>query len=147
MKIWKKISNGHTLTITFDDKAAIKSVEDQIKEIQNAADEDFEEVYCYTEVYSDIDKYVPKAVCIADLEELIERIKSIAADEEGLFLWNSIALKKNGTFRRNSKHTFFEQKFGNYWEDSYGWYTQILRHEPITDTEGVIKLDHVVLHY
>lgn len=144
MKEWTKVSNGHKLVIRFNEKAALEEIDKQIKEIKDSG-EGFNDIYCYTRVY-DYEQAVTIEECIADLEEMKNEIRRIAEDD-GSYVFLNVSLKKNGTFKKTCKHTFREQMFGTYWEDSYGWYTQVLRYEPENDTEGVILLDNIVVHY
>lgn len=147
---WTTVSNGHKLTITMDTENLIKSLNSRIadfqKEIEDGSTEDNEYERC--KVYGDPenDFFTPEE-CITDLDGMKDAITKLAADTEGATVWPMVVLKKNGTFKRSVKPTIQQEKFGPYWEDSYGWNVEILRIEPITDTEAEIILTDVVKHY
>lgn len=147
---WITVSNGHRLTVTMDTENLIKSLNSRIadfqKEIEDGSAEDNEYERC--EVYGDPESdFLTPEECIADLEDMKDTITKLAADTEGATIWPMVSLKKNGTFKRNVKPIIQQEKFGPYWEDSYGWNVELLRIEAITDTEAEIILTDIVQHY
>lgn len=154
---WTTVSNGHTLTVTMDTEALIKDLDakiaefqNEIKEIEAGAEQETIEEYAYSRqrVYGNCeDDYVEPSECITDLEDMKDCIQKLAADGDGSTVWPTIALKKNGTFKKTCKPIIREECFGPYWEDSYGWNVEVLRIEPISDTEAEIVLTHIVQHY
>lgn len=152
---WQKVNNGHTLTIKMDTDALIRHLDERIQDFQDEqkeidagsadiTDNQWERgvVYGNTE-----DDFFDISECITDLEDMKDTILKLAADEEGSSIWPTVCLKKNGTFKRNAKAIIKEEKFGPYWEDSYGWNVEVLRMEPASDTEINIVLTDVVMHY
>lgn len=153
---WTKVSNGHTLTIKMDTETLINKLDKRILEFKRemldiAADkvgDDDGRCYERSAVYGNAEyDFVEPSECIKDLEEMKNTINNLATGEEIDSLWSNIALKKNGTFKRNCKLIIREECFGYYWEDSYGWNTEVLRVEPDTDTVVNIVLTNIVIHY
>ena len=83
---------------------------------------------------------------ISDLNGFKNDIKRII-EGDGEELWKIVSLKKDGTFKKTAKPTIREAINGCYWDDSYGWNTQVLRLEPHDDTHLYLELDTIVLHY
>lgn len=167
MKTFQKESNGYTLEIIIDDAALLAMLDDDIKKYQelqakykaleeervdaeenNSPDyDDWRWEYDMGSVYGDpeSDFCTPEAI-IEDLEKF-KKVITDAVNGDGSELWALVALKKNGTFKKNCKPMLKEAINGTYWEDSYGWNTQVLRLEPSDDTHVYMKLDTIVLHY
>lgn len=152
---WTKVNNGHELTVVMDEENLLQQLDEkisdfknEIKEIEAGSADEKDSEWERGVVYGNCEEdFMDISECITDLEDMKDCITKLAADTEGLTLWPTIVLKKNGTFKRSAKRIIREEKFGSYWEDSYGWYTEVLRIEPISDTEAEIVLSHIVCHY
>lgn len=153
--VFKKMSNGHELSIHVDVEALNAEMDKRIqeyseligKEITN--DEDgWDTIYEYAlqSVYGDPESdYCSVDSILKDCNEFKELITNICKNPDQL--WDKVSFKKNGTFKLNAKPTLKEAINGNYWEDSYGWHTLILRMVPHSDTEIHVEFDTIVLHY
>lgn len=160
MKVFQKESNGYTLSIRINEEELfnrldeeiakyedLKKKYDKLEEEREGSDDDYRWEYDMQSVYGD-----PESDwCTPDeIIEDLNKFKSIitnAINGDGSDLWNKVDLKKNGTFKKNSKPTLKEAINGTYWEDSYGWRTQVLRLEPWNDTNVNMTLDRITLHY
>lgn len=160
MKVFQKESNGYTLSIRINEEELfnrldeeiakyedLKKKYDKLEEEREGSDDDYRWEYDMQSVYGD-----PESDwCTPDeIIEDLNKFKSIitnAINGDGSDLWNQVDLKKNGTFKKNSKPTLKEAINGTYWEDSYGWRTQVLRLEPWDDTNVNMTLDRITLHY
>lgn len=160
MKVFQKESNGYTLSIRINEEELfnrldeeiakyedLKKKYDKLEQEREGSDDDYRWEYDMQSVYGD-----PESDwCTPDeIIEDLNKFKSIitnAVNGDGSDLWNKVDLKKNGTFKKNSKPTLKEAINGTYWEDSYGWRTQVLRLEPWDDTNVNMTLDRITLHY
>ena len=167
MKKFQKISNGHTLNIIINEDELFQSLDEDIKkyedlkkkyakyekeraEAEENNDEDYYDYryeYDMQSVYGDpeSDFCTPDEI-ISDLNGFKNDIKRII-EGDGEELWKIVSLKKNGTFKKTAKPTIREAINGCYWDDSYGWNTQVLRLVPYDDTRVYLELDTIVLHY
>ena len=167
MKKFQKISNGHTLNIIINEDELFQSLDEDIKkyedlkkkyakyekeraEAEENNDEDYYDYryeYDMQSVYGDpeSDFCTPDEI-ISDLNGFKNDIKRII-EGDGEELWKIVSLKKNGTFKKTAKPTIREAINGCYWDDSYGWNTQVLRLVPYDDTRVYLELDIIVLHY
>ena len=167
MKKFQKISNGHTLNIIINEDELFQSLDEDIKkyedlkkkyakyekeraEAEENNDEDYYDYryeYDMQSVYGDpeSDFCTPDEI-ISDLNGFKNDIKRII-EGDGEELWKIVSLKKNGTFKKTAKPTLREAINGCYWDDSYGWNTQVLRLVPYDDTRVYLELDTIVLHY
>lgn len=167
MKQFQKISNGHTLNIIINEDELFQSLDEDIKkyedlkkkyakyekeraEAEENNDEDYYDYryeYDMQSVYGDpeSDFCTPDEI-ISDLNGFKNDIKRII-EGDGEELWKIVSLKKNGTFKKTAKPTIREAINGCYWDDSYGWNTQVLRLVPYDDTRVYLELDTIVLHY
>lgn len=167
MQKFQRQNNGYTLEIIIDDEALLKMLDDDIQKYQelqakykaleeervdaeeNGTDDydDWRWEYDMSSVYGDpeSDFCTPEQI-IKDLEEF-KKVITDAVNSDGSKLFDMIPLKKNGTFKKNTKPMLKEAINGTYWEDSYGWNTQVLRLEPWDDTHVHMKLDTIVLHW
>ena len=167
MKKFQKISNGHTLNIIINEDELFQSLDEDIKKYQDlkkkyvkyekeraeAEENNDEDYYDYRyeydmqSVYGDpeSDFCTPDEI-ISDLNGFKNDIKRII-EGDGEELWKIVSLKKNGTFKKTAKPTIREAINGCYWDDSYGWNTQVLRLVPYDDTRVYLELDTIVLHY
>ena len=167
MKTFQKLSNGHTLNIIIDEDKLFKSLDEDIKkyedlrqkydkcekeraEAEENKNEDYDDYrweYNMQSVYGDpeSDWCTPDEI-IEDLNGFKKDIKRIV-EGNGEELWNLVSLKKNGTFKKTVKPTIREAINGTYWDENYGWNTQVLRLEPRDDTHLYLELDTIVLHY
>ena len=175
MQKFTQTSNGHILEIHIDENALYKKLDEDIKEMEdlkaevaaaggeeayaNEHNEDPDEYdaesrfmaeykydYAMQKVGGDVNEFCTPDEIIADRNEFKESIAKIIADN-GSTLWGMVQLKKNGTFKKTSKPTIRTAINGSYWEDSYGWYTLVLRIVPHSDTVCHVELDHIVEHY
>lgn len=154
MQQFTKESNGYTLVIEIDKDELIRKLELDIAEMEQIKQEHGENIdeeikweYDMCQVYGDCeDDFCTPDEIIANRNEFIAIVERLA-NSDGAELWNMVQLKKNGTFKKNSKPMLKEAINGSYWEDSYGWNTLVMRLEPVTDTLARVKLDHIVLHY
>ena len=151
---FQKISNGFTLKINIDKDELIRKLDLDIAEMEqlkeeygNNIPEEVNWEYDLCTVYGDYesDFCTPDEViaCLNEFENIIERL----ANGDGAELWDMAQYKKNGTFKKNAKPMIKEAINGSYWEDSYGWYTLVMRLVPVTDTLACVELDRIVLHY
>lgn len=167
MKKFTRESNGYTLTIEVDEQGLLAEIDEDIQEMEDLkkkhaeyeaerikaeenGDEDYDDwrwEYNMSSVYGDpeSDFCTPEQI-IKDLEEF-KKVITDAVNSDGSKLFDMIPLKKNGTFKKNTKPMLKEAINGTYWEDSYGWNTQVLRLEPWDDTHVHMKLDTIVLHW
>ena len=167
MKTFQKNSNGHILNITINEEELFQSLDEDIKkyedlkqkcakyekeraEAEENNDEDYYDYryeYDMQSVYGDpeSDFCTPDEI-ISDLNGFKNDIKRII-EGDGEELWKIVSLKKNGTFKKTAKPTIREAINGSYWDDSYGWNTQVLRLVPYDDTRVYLELDTIVLHY
>ena len=167
MKKFQKNSNGHTLNIIINEDELFQSLDEDIKKYedlkQKCAEYEKERVeakenndeyyndyrweYDMQSVYGDpeSDFCTPDEI-ISDLNGFKNDIKRII-EGDGEELWKIVSLKKNGTFKKTAKPTIREAINGCYWDDSYGWNTQVLRLVPYDDTRVYLELDTIVLHY
>lgn len=160
MKTFQKVSNGFTLNITINEDELFKSLDEDIKKYENLKqksdeyekldDEERKEYiweYNMQSVYGDpeSDFCTPDEI-ITDLNGFKNDIKRII-EGDGEELWKQVSLKKNGTFKKTCKPVIREAINGIYWDENYGWDTQVLRLEPSDDTHMSLELDTVVLHY
>ena len=167
MKQFQKISNGHTLNIIINEDELFQSLDEDIKKYEDLKkkyvkyekeraeeeennDEDYYDYryeYDMQSVYGDpeSDFCTPDEI-ISDLNGFKNDIKRII-EGDGEELWKIVSLKKNGTFKKTAKPTIREAINGCYWDDSYGWNTQVLRLVPYDDTRVYLELDTIVLHY
>ena len=157
MKTFTKTSNGYTLTIEINEEELVRKLELDISEMEQVKQEHGNDLDIIPEetkwecdmcsVYGDCESdFCTPDEIIQNREEFIQVVNRLASGD-GTELWNMVQLKKNGTFKKNSKPMIKEAINGSYWEDSYGWNTLVLRLEPITDTLARVKLDHIVIHY
>lgn len=166
MQEFTRLSNGYTLSIIIDDEKLLGMIDKEIKKYQDlqakykayeeeriVAEENGEDYddwrweYDMSSVYGDpeSDWCTPDEI-LKDLEGFKQVIID-AVNSDGSKLWDMVALKKNGTFKKNCKPMLKEAINGTYWEDSYGWNAQVLRLEPSDDTHVYMQLDKIVLHY
>lgn len=167
MKQFQKISNGHTLNIIINEDELFQSLDEDIKKYEDLKQEcakyekeraeaeenndedyyDYRYEYDMQSVYGDpeSDFCTPDEI-ISDLNGFKNDIKRIV-EGDGEELWRIVSLKKNGTFKKTAKPTIREAINGCYWDDSYGWNTQVLRLVPYDDTRVYLELDTIVLHY
>ena len=167
MKTFQKNSNGHILNITINEEELFQSLDEDIKkyeEVKQKFEEyekerveakenndeyynDYRWEYDMQSVYGDpeSDFCTPDEI-ISDLNGFKNDIKRII-EGNGEELWKIVSLKKNGTFKKTAKPTIREAINGSYWDDSYGWNTQVLRLVPYDDTRVYLELDTIVLHY
>ena len=167
MKKFQKISNGHTLNIIINEDELFQSLDEDIKKYEDLKQEcakyekeraeaeenndedyyDYRYEYDMQSVYGDpeSDFCTPDEI-ISDLNGFKNDIKRII-EGDGEELWKIVSLKKNGTFKKTAKPTIREAINGCYWDDSYGWNTQVLRLVPYDDTRVYLELDTIVLHY
>ena len=167
MKKFQKNSNGHTLNIIINEDELFQSLDEDIKKYEDLKkkyakyekerveakennDEyynDYRWEYDMQSVYGDpeSDFCTPDEI-IEDLNGFKDDIKRII-EGNGDELWKIVSLKKNGTFKKTAKPTIREAINGCYWDDSYGWNTQVLRLVPYDDTRVYLELDTIVLHY
>ena len=167
MKQFQKISNGHTLNIIINEDELFQSLDEDIKKYEDLKQkcaeyekervkaeenndeyyDDYRWEYDMQSVYGDpeSDFCTPDEI-ISDLNGFKNDIKRII-EGDGEELWKIVSLKKNGTFKKTAKPTIREAINGCYWDDSYGWNTQVLRLEPRDDTHMYLELDTIVLHY
>ena len=167
MKTFQKPSNGYMLEIIIDDETLLKKLDEKIQSYQELLEkhskyeqerveaeekgdeyyDDYRWEYDMQSVYGDPESdYCTPEEIIKDLNEF-KKIIIDAVNSDGTELWAKVSLKKNGTFKKTSKPMLKEAINGSYWEDSYGWNTQVLRLEPFDDTHVRLELDHIVLHY
>lgn len=173
MHKFTQISNGHTLEIHIDENILNARIDSDIQEMEQlkadilaaggeeayaaANNEDPDEYieeylaeykyeYAMQRVHGDINEFCTPDEIITDRNNFKEAIEKIIADG-GSTLWGMVQLKKNGTFKKTSKPTIRTAINGNYWEDSYGWNTLVLRIVPHSDTVCHVELDHIVEHY
>ena len=167
MKTFQKISNGHTLNIIINEDELFQSLDEDIKKYEDLKQkcaeyekerveakenndeyyDDYRWEYDMQSVYGDqeSDFCTPDEI-ISDLNGFKNDIKRII-EGDGEELWKIVSLKKNGTFKKTAKPTIREAINGCYWDDSYGWNTQVLRLVPYDDTRVYLELDTIVLHY
>lgn len=160
MKVFQKESNGYTLSIRINEEELfnrldeeiakyedLKKKYDKLEQEREGSDDDYRWEYDMQSVYGDpeSDWCTPDEI-IEDLNKFKSIITNVV-NGDGSDLWNKVDLKKNGTFKKNSKPTLKEAINGTYWEDSYGWRTQVLRLEPWDDTNVNMTLDRITLHY
>ena len=167
MKQFQKISNGHTLNIIINEDELFQSLDEDIKKYEDLKKkcagyekerveakenndkyyDDYRWEYDMQSVYGDpeSDFCTPDEI-ISDLNGFKNDIKRII-EGDGEELWKIVSLKKNGTFKKTAKPTIREAINGCYWDDSYGWNTQVLRLVPYDDTRVYLELDTIVLHY
>ena len=167
MKKFQKISNGHTLNIIINEDDLFQSLDEDIKKYEDLKQKcaeyekkrveakenndeyyyDYRYEYDMQSVYGDpeSDFCTPDEI-ISDLNGFKNDIKRII-EGDGEELWKMVSLKKNGTFKKTAKPTIREAINGCYWDDSYGWNTQVLRLVPYDDTRVYLELDTIVLHY
>ncbi len=155
MKTFEKESNGHTLKIIIDETNLFSELDDEIKKYEDikkefGGDNIPDDEDCKWEmqsVYGDSENdYCTPNQIIDDLNDFKNIINRLI-ESDGSELWNTVALKKNGTFKKNCKPTLKEAINGSYWEENYGWNTLVLRLEPWDDTTVNMLLDTIVLHY
>lgn len=165
MQKFTQTSNGHILEIHIDEDALYAKLDEDIKKMKDLKAEisekgedvvaaecydslrEFRHDYDMQKVYGDPENdFCTPDEIIADRNEFKESIAKIIADN-GSTLWGMVQLKKNGTFKKTSKPTIRTAINGSYWEDSYGWYTLVLRIVPHSDTVCHVELDHIVEHY
>lgn len=150
MTEWTKQSNGHTLTVVMDEESLLKKIDEKILKFRNYQKYGYseEEKMNMTIVYGDweSDFHDPQS-CINDLMGMKQRIMSLKNDKSGIQIWNLVSLKKNGTFKKTTKPILRKESFGPYFEDSYGWYVEVLRMEPINDTKIEIVLTDITIHH
>ena len=166
MHIFKRESNGHTLTIQVDQEGLFAELDEDIKKMEelkkkfeeyekerleaeeNMDDsyEDWRWEYDIQKVYGDETEYCTPDEIIANRNEFKQHILQLL-ENDGAKLWEMIQLKKNGTFNKTSKPMICEAINGTYWEDSYGWNTLVMRLVPSSDTLARVELDTIVLHY
>ena len=167
MKQFQKISNGHTLNIIINEDELFQSLDEDIKKYEDLKKkcaeyekerveakenndeyyDDYRWEYDMQSVYGDpeSDFCTPDEI-ISDLNGFKNDIKRII-EGDGEELWKIVSLKKNGTFKKTAKPTIREAINGCYWDDSYGWNTQVLRLVPYDNTRVYLELDTIVLHY
>ena len=167
MKTFQKISNGFTLNIIINEDELFYSLDAYIKkyedlkqkyaeyekeriEAEENNDEDYYDYrweYDMQSVYGDpeSDWCTPDEI-IKDLNGFKDDIKRVV-ESDGEELWKMVALKKNGTFKKNIKTMIRKAINGFYYNHKYGWNTQVLRLEPSDDTHLYLKLDTITLHY
>ena len=167
MKKFQKISNGHTLNIIINEDELFQSLDEDIKKYEDLKQKCAEYEKEYVEAKENNDEYyddyrweydmqsvygdpesdfcTPDEI-ISDLNGFKNDIKRII-EGDGEELWKIVSLKKNGTFKKTAKPTIREAINGCYWDDSYGWNTQVLRLVPYDDTRVYLELDTIVLHY
>ena len=167
MKQFQKISNGHTLNIIINEDELFQSLDEDIKKYEDLKQkcaeyekerveakenndeyyDDYRWEYDMQSVYGDpeSDFCTPDEI-ISDLNGFKNDIKRII-EGDGEELWKIVSLKKNGTFKKTAKPTIREAINGCYWDDSYGWNTQVLRLVPYDNTRVYLELDTIVLHY
>ena len=154
MKTFEKESNGHTLKIVIDEQDLFSELDDEIKKYEDIKKQFGEDVpddddtkWDMQKVYGDPESdYCTVNEVLDDLNDFKNLITRLI-ESNGSELWNSIALKKNGTFKKNCKPMLKEAINGSYWWESYGWNTLVLRLEPQDDTTVNMLLDTIVLHY
>jgi TusA-related sulfurtransferase len=173
MQKFTQVSNGHTLEIHVDEKKLYARIDEDIQEMQKLKADiaaaggeeayalehnddpdlyveeylaEFKYEYAMQRVHGDINEFCTPDEIITDRNNFKEAIEKIIADG-GSTLWGMVQLKKNGTFKKTSKPTIRTAINGNYWEDSYGWNTLVLRIVPHSDTVCHVELDHIVEHY
>lgn len=155
MKTFEKESNGHMLKIVIDEQSLFSELDDEIKKYEdikkqfggdNVPDDD-DTKWDMQRVYGDPESdYCTTNQVIDDLNDFKNLITRLI-ESDGSELWNSVSLKKNGTFKKNCKPMLKEAINGSYWDESYGWNTLVLRLEPWDDTTVNMLLDTIVLHY
>jgi hypothetical protein len=166
MHIFKRESNGHTLTIQVDQEGLFAELDEDIKKMEelkkkfeeyekerleaeeNMDDsyEDWRWEYDVQKVYGDETEYCTPDEIIANRNEFKQHVLQLL-ENDGAKLWEMVQLKKNGTFKKTSKPMICEAINGTYWEDSYGWNTLVMRLVPTSDTVAKVELDTIVLHY
>lgn len=175
MKQFTKESNGFTLTIEIDGTGLLERITEDIKDIidlnaeitekgedaiiaENNDDPDeyteghgyladYRYEYDMQRVYGDPEEdFCTPDEIIDDHNEFKNIINRLVAGD-GEELWKMAQFKKNGTFKKTSKPIIKEAINGNYWDDSYGWNTLVMRLVPVTDTLARVELNKIVIHY
>ena len=146
-----KENNGHILTIEIPKDDLLTDIDNEIKCVETAkatdtADENEFYDFGMNKVYSDIDEFCTFDEILNDLNGFKNDIQKIINDD-GESLWNMCVFKKNGTFKKSCKPLIREAINGDYWDDSYGWNTRVLRLIPKSDTLARVEFDHIVVHY
>ena len=156
MKEFTRTNNGYDLKIVLDEEKLLEYVDEQLeiyqgligKELDSSdPDDDERRNYDLQLVNGETDEFIDPKEVVDDLNKFKFIIENLAASENGQELWDKVAYKKNGTFKKTSKPTLKEAINGSYWEDSYGWNTLVLRIEPYSDTMCKVTFAHIVIHY
>lgn len=159
-----RVNNGHTLAIVVDKSYILSILDDYIKICNQVKDEakkdpemDIRESLCDAEIpvqrvnedYGYYDTEVTFDVVdsiIAEYQKAKDAVEEYIADDAAK-LWSEVSYKKNGTFKKNVKPLIFKHSYGDYWEDSYGWKTMVIRLEACSDTECKLKMENIIIHY
>ena len=145
-QIIDRISNGHVLKLSIDADELIMAINNQIKNVRDNTDENGIAEYLTT-VQGRSDDAVLAEDVIKDLEKMKLTVQHYAEEENHFALIDKMPLKKNGTFKRTQKPVLAEAEYGEYWDDSYGWYVMVIRIEATSDTEAEVRADFIIEHY
>lgn len=160
---FKKINNGHAMVLVVDENHLytrldeyVKSCDDLIAEVEKDPELDIREslddhglpTCVIGEDYGEDREYDMDYIkeLRQQYESAKEKIRKGMENDAAIF-WDMMSYKKNGTFKKTVKPMVFEHSYGDYWEDSYGWNTMVIRFEAKSDTKIELKLYHTVIHY